>query len=56
MTPTILVLLGGLGLLLVGVGLLGTLLGVRAALVAFSNAETGLIMARSPHSTSPPWE
>lgn len=45
MTPTILVLLGGLGLLLMGVGLLGTLLGVRATLESFSNIETGLIMA-----------
>jgi MFS family permease len=45
MTPTILVLLGGLGLLLVGVGLLGTLLGVRAAQESFGNLETGLIMA-----------
>jgi MFS family permease len=34
-----------LGLLLVGVGLLGTLLGVRATLASFSNLETGLIMA-----------
>lgn len=45
MTPTILTLLGGLAILLVGVGLLGTLLGVRATLAAFSNIETGLIMA-----------
>jgi MFS family permease len=45
MTPTILALLGGLGLLLMGVGLLGTLLGVRATLESFSNIETGLIMA-----------
>jgi len=45
MTPTIAVLLGGLALLLVGVGLLGTLLGVRATLASFSNIETGLIMA-----------
>jgi MFS family permease len=45
MTPTILILLGGLAILLVGVGLLGTLLGVRATLAAFSNIETGLIMA-----------
>lgn len=45
MTPTILVLLGGLGILLVGVGLLGTLLGLRAANASFSNIETGLIMA-----------
>lgn len=45
MTPTILVLIGGLGVLLVGVGLLGTLLGVRAGLAAFSNLEIGFIMA-----------
>lgn len=45
MTPTIFVLIGGLGLLLVGVGLLGTLLGVRAGLAAFSNLQIGLIMA-----------
>jgi MFS family permease len=45
MTPTILVLLGGLGVLLVGVGLLGTLLGVRATIASFTNVETGLIMA-----------
>lgn len=45
MSPTILVLLSGLGVLLVGVGLLGTLLGVRAAIASFSNLETGLIMA-----------
>lgn len=45
MTATILVLVGGLTLLLVGVGLVGTLLGVRATLASFSNVETGLIMA-----------
>jgi MFS family permease len=45
MTPTLLVLLSGLGILLVGMGLLGTLLGVRAAIASFSNIETGLIMA-----------
>jgi len=45
MTATILVLLTGLSLLLVGVGLLGTLLGVRATMASFSNLETGLIMA-----------
>jgi MFS family permease len=44
MNITIVLLIGGLGILLVGVGLLGTLLGVRAALEAFSNARTGLIM------------
>ncbi|MCW8906344.1 MAG: MFS transporter [Sedimenticola sp.] len=45
MSPTILILLSGLGVLLVGMGLLGTLLGVRATLASFSNIETGLIMA-----------
>lgn len=45
MTPTILILLGGLSLVLVGVGLLGTLLGVRATIASFGNLETGLIMA-----------
>jgi MFS family permease len=45
MTPTILVLLGGLGLILVGIGLLGTLLGVRATLASFGDLEIGLIMA-----------
>lgn len=45
MTPTIVILMGGLALLLVGIGLLGTLLGVRATLASFSNMETGLIMA-----------
>jgi len=45
MTPTILILLSGLGVLLVGVGLLGTLLGVRATIASFTNVETGLIMA-----------
>lgn len=45
MTATIFVLLSGMALLLVGVGLLGTLLGVRATLASFSNIETGLIMA-----------
>jgi MFS family permease len=44
-TPTILILLGGLGILLAGVGLLGTVLGVRAATAAFENLEIGLIMA-----------
>ena len=45
MSPTLLILLGGLGVLLIGMGLLGTLLGVRATLASFSNIETGLIMA-----------
>ncbi len=45
-TPgTIVVLLGGLSTLLVGVGLLGTLLGVRATLESFSNFCIGMIMA-----------
>jgi MFS family permease len=45
MRLTIFVLLGGLSLLLVGLGLLGTLLGVRATIERFSNAQTGVIMA-----------
>ena len=45
MTPTILILLAGLGVMLVGVGLLGTLLGVRATLESFGSLETGSIMA-----------
>jgi MFS family permease len=45
MNLTILVLLGGLGILLAGVGLLGTLLGVRATIASFGNLETGFIMA-----------
>jgi len=45
MRLTVFVLLGGLGVLLVGVGLLGTLLGVRATLETFGNLEIGLIMA-----------
>ncbi len=45
MFSTIAILLGGLGTMLVGVGLLGTLLGVRAALAGFSSLETGVIMA-----------
>lgn len=45
MTRTIPVLLSGLALLLMGVGLLGTLLGVRAPLESFSNIQTGMIMA-----------
>ena len=42
---TIFVLLGGLSILLIGFGLLGTLLGVRATVESFSNVETGIIMA-----------
>ncbi|WP_078118395.1 MFS transporter [Thiosocius teredinicola] len=45
MTATIVVLLGGLAVLLAGVGLLGTLLGMRAALDQFASLEIGLIMA-----------
>lgn len=45
MRSTIPVLIGGLSLLLVGYGLLGTLLGVRATLEAFSNIQAGSIMA-----------
>ena len=45
MTPTVVILLSGLALLLVGVGLLGTLLGVRATLSSFSSIDVGLIMA-----------
>jgi len=45
MNLTIFVLLGGLGILLAGVGLLGTLLGVRATIASFGNLETGFIMA-----------
>ena len=42
---TISVLLGGLSVLLIGYGLLGTLLGVRATLESFTNIQTGSIMA-----------
>jgi MFS family permease len=45
MRLTIFVLLGGLSILLVGLGLLGTLLGVRATIEQFSNTQTGLVMA-----------
>jgi len=45
MTATIAILIGGFGVLLVGVGLLGTLLGVRATIELFGNLQTGLIMA-----------
>ncbi len=44
MRITILVLLGGLSLLLIGYGLLGTLLGVRATIEQLSNIQTGLVM------------
>ncbi|MEJ2395795.1 MAG: MFS transporter [Candidatus Thiodiazotropha sp.] len=45
MRLTIVVLLGGLSVLLVGLGLLGTLLGVRATIEQFSYAQTGVVMA-----------
>ena len=45
MRLTIFVLLGGLSVLLVGYGLLGTLLGVRSTLESFTSIETGGIMA-----------
>ena len=45
MRLTISVLLGGLSILLIGFGLLGTLLGVRATIEVFSNMQTGVIMA-----------
>jgi MFS family permease len=45
MRITIFVLLGGLSILLVGLGLLGTLLGVRATIEQFSNVQTGIVMA-----------
>lgn len=45
MRVTLTALLGGQGVLLVGVGLLGTLVGVRAAMESFGNLEVGLVMA-----------
>lgn len=45
MRLTIIVLLGGLSVLLVGYGLLGTLLGIRATIEFFSNLQAGAIMA-----------
>lgn len=45
MTPTIFILLGGLWFLLGGVGLLGTVLGLRATTAAFGNLQIGLVMA-----------
>ncbi len=45
MRLTIFVLLGGLSMLLFGLGLLGTLLGVRATIEHFSNTQTGIVMA-----------
>ena len=38
-------ILSGLALLLVGVGLLGTLLGIRAGIEGFSESVTGVVMA-----------
>ena len=45
MTPTILILISGLALILVGAGLLGTLLGIRATIASFDAIETGLVMS-----------
>lgn len=45
MTPTILTLISGLALILVGGGLLGTLLGIRATMASFDAIETGLVMS-----------
>jgi MFS family permease len=45
LTPTIVILLSGLAILLVGLGLLGTLVSVRAAAESFGRFETGLVMA-----------
>lgn len=45
MRLTVTVLLGGMSILLIGFGLLGTLLGVRATIEVFSNMQTGVIMA-----------
>lgn len=45
MVLTVSVLLGGLSVLLIGYGLLGTLLGVRATLESFTDIQTGSIMA-----------
>ena len=45
MSGTIAMLLLGLGTLLVGTGLLGTLLGIRAQLEGFSNSSIGALMA-----------
>ena len=44
MTSTIGILLGGLAIFLMGLGLLGTLLGVRGGLAGFSSTEIGLVM------------
>ncbi len=45
MRVTLTALLGGQGVLLVGVGLLGTLVGVRAAMESFGSMQIGLVMA-----------
>ncbi len=45
MTRTIVILIGGFGVLLAGSGLLSTLLGVRATLMSFGSLEIGLVMA-----------
>ena len=45
MSGTIAMLLLGLGTLLVGNGLLGTLLGIRARLEGFTNTAIGALMA-----------
>jgi MFS family permease len=45
MTPTILTLFAGLALILVGSGLLGTLLGIRATIAAFNAIEIGIVMS-----------
>jgi MFS family permease len=45
MSGTIAMLLLGLGTLLVGTGLLGTLLGIRARLEGFTNTSIGILMA-----------
>ena len=45
MTRTTLILIGGFAVLLTGTGLLGTLLGVRAAIMSFGDVAIGAIMA-----------
>ena len=45
MTPTILTLFAGLALILMGSGLLGTLLGIRATIASFNAIEIGLVMS-----------
>jgi hypothetical protein len=53
MRITILVLLGGLSILLIGYGLLGTLLGVRATIERFSDIQTGLV--NGSRTSKPAW-